>query len=207
MPDINGIEMLVRKKQLTEDEWCKLLECRRSLIKPHLKSFTLPALGDLKCMQTENSTHELSMDAPWLTGDRRFTLKTQGIFHRSRSSIVEISNSGFRASSGGCDCPDGTMYIWGLSRKGEWILAKVKFTGESGYKERGCQRAFELDIHEADIQVIIETTKSKSGEIWKVLGESISNWVAFRKELYNDAASVLRIVQIEEMALSLIALN
>ncbi|MBZ9578220.1 hypothetical protein KJA13_04325 [Patescibacteria group bacterium] len=200
--------MLVRKHPPSDEEWLDLIEARRSLIKPHLDSFTLPKLGELKCLRTESWTegHDLYdaltiRDTLTVTGDTRFSLKTQGIFRRPWSGIQRIPNSGYRAPGGGC--PDGTMYIWGLTRAGQWILAKVEFKGEPGYKKRGYERATRVHIEESDLATIIAKTKSTSEEIWRELGKAIKDWTKARHQLYRRAREIARIIRIEELALSL----
>ncbi len=206
MPSTQGMELLVRKNQLTDVEWFALLEARRSLVKPHLDTFTLPELGSLKCFRRELSfTHELRLDGPKVIGDERFSLKTQGIFRPQPWSAIErIPNSGYRPPPGGVACPDGTMQIWGLTRSGLWILAEVRFVGEDGYKERGYERAKTVEITEVNLPTIVSKTKEKPQRIWEELGKAIKEWVEFREGLYNQALNLARMVGIEELALSLI---
>lgn len=210
MPSTQGMELLVRKNPLNDKEWLNLIEARRSLIKPHLDTFTLPELGSLKCLRSELSfTHELRINNPTLlmskSGDERFSLKTQGIFRlQPRSAVEYIPNSGYRPSPGGVACPDGTMQIWGLTRSGLWILVEVRFVGEDGYKERGYERAETVEITEVNLPTIMSKTKEKPQKMWEELGKAIKGWAEFREGLYNQALNLARMVEIEELALSLI---
>lgn len=200
------LEVFVRKNRLTTEEWFDLIEDRRKLIKPHLSSFMLPELGLIKCMSNEsNFLHELRFDAPVLTGDTRFSLETQGIFCRQKwSDMVRIPNSGYCAPPGGVNCPNGTMWIWGLTCSGLWILATIGFVGESGYKDHGRERAKTVDIIETDIPMIVTKTKHSLQEIWGELGNVIKNWAEHRKTLYEQAIGFAQMVEIEEHALSLV---
>lgn len=204
MPNTTGLDLLARKKTLTTGEWHQLIEARRLLIKPHLNSFTLRELGDLECLRTETFMHSLRIDSPTITGDERFSLKTQGIFHRPSSGIQRIPNSGFRGSPGEGSCPNGTMFIWGLTRDALWILAEITFTGEAGYKRRGYERAQTVDIQESDLITIVDATKSTPIAIWEKLGEVIKSWVQFREGLYHQALELGRVVKTEELMFSLI---
>ncbi len=204
MPNTEGLELLARKKPLTAGEWHQLIEARHSLIKPHLNSFTLSELGDLKCLRTETFSHELRFDSPTLIGDERFSLKTQGIFDRPYSGIQRIPDSGFRGAPGEGSIPDGKMYIWGLTRNALWVLVEVTFKGEVRYKRRGYEKAETVDIQESDLITIVDMTKTELEEIWKHLGETVKGWVQSREHLYNVALELGRIVEIEELILSTI---
>ena len=205
MPPYKGLEMFVRRKQLTDEEWFSLIENRRELIKPHLDSFTLAELGSLKCLRSAHFSHELRLDAPALTGDKQFSLKTEGIFNAQTWSAVEkIPNSGYQPPPGGVNVRDGTMQVWGLTRSGFWILVAINFVGESGYKERGYERAKTVNITEADLPTIVAKTKEKPQQIWEDLGKTIKSWAEHRESLYNQALGFARMIEIEERIFSLI---
>ncbi len=206
MPSTKGLEVFVRKNQLADEEWFGLIEARRELIKPHLDSFTLPELGALECMRSELSfTHMLRLDISTTTGDERFSLKTQGIFHIQPWSAVErIPNSGYRPWSDYVNCPDGTMRIWGLTRSGLWVLVTIGFVGEDGYKGRGYERARAVQVAEAGLSTIVAKTKEKPQRMWEELGKVIKGFTEHRKSLYNQALNLARMVEVEELAFSLI---
>lgn len=205
MPSTKGLGMFVRKSQLSDEEWLNLIEVRRELIKPHLNSFTLPELGSLECLRRETFKHMLRLDISTTTGDERFSLKTQGIFRVQPWSAVErIPNSGYYKFFGDANCPDGTMRVWGLTRSGLWVLVTIGFVGERGYKDCGYERAKYVEIIEADLLTIITETKEKPQEMWEELGKAIKDFAEHRKCLYDQALNLLRIIQIEELAFSLV---
>lgn len=205
MPSTKGLEVFVRKNQLADEEWFGLIEARRELIKPHLDSFTLPELGMLECMQSDNFMHMLRYDVSTTTGDERFSLKTQGIFRmQSWSAVERIPNSGYCAPPGGVNCPDGTMRVWGLTRSGLWVLVTIGFVGERGYKDRGYERAKTVEIVETDLPTIAAKTNEKPQRMWEELGKVIKGFAGHRNALYNQALNLARMVEVEELALSLI---
>ena len=205
MPSTQGLEMLVRKRSLSKNDWFALVEARRSLIKPHLNTFTLPELGSLECLERESFKHDLYVDAPKVIGDKRFSLKMQGIFYSQPWSAIERDvKSGYRPGPGGVSVPNGIMQIWGLARSGSWILAEVKFVGSAGYKGRGYERAVSVSVTEMDLPTIISKAKVEPEEVWRGLGKAIEEWFDFRENLRNQAFNILRMVQIEELALSLV---
>jgi hypothetical protein len=204
MPNTEGLKLLVRKQPLTKDDWLKLIEARCALISPHLSSFTLSKLGDLECLRTElNFKHPLLDDLSHPTGDRWFSLDTQGIFCCPRSGIQRIPNSGYQAQPGGVSCPDGVMYLWGFTRDASWVLVKVRFKGEAGYKCRGYERAKEVNVEFTNLEKIITETKSTPEEIWKELGKAVKGWTKRRQQLYDKALELERVITTEELALSL----
>jgi len=206
MPSTKGLEMLVRKNELAYEEWFGLIETRRELIKPHLGSFTLPELGVLECMRSQISfTHMLRLDISTTTGDERFSLKTQGIFRMQPWSAVDrIPNSGYHAPPGYVKCLDGIMQVWGLTRSGLWVLVTISFVGEDGYKGRGYERAKTVKIIETDLPTIAAKTKEEPRQIWEELGKAVKVFAEHRKLLYSQALNVARMVEVEELAFSLI---
>jgi len=204
MPSTEGLKLLIRREKLTDKNWISLIVARHALIRSHLKSVTLPELGELKCLKTESFTHPLKEGGPTVNGYGRFSLETQGIFHKSWDSIERIKNSGHRPPPGGVHVPDGTMRIWGLTRSGEWIVATVHYVGLEGYKARGFEQATHVEIQEIDVGSLIAVTKEKPQHIWEELGKTIKAWAEWRKILYDDALNLSHMVEIEELAISLI---
>lgn len=204
MPSNEGLKLLVSKETIDEVMWYRLIQARRALIKPHLDKFTLPELGSLECLRSEvGFTHHLAMDTPTVAGDKRFSLKTQGIFDRAIHADQRIPNSGYQAESGYVSCPDGIMYVWGLTRSSDWLLIKVEFKGEPGYKNRGYERAQTVTIYEETLEAIMAVIKVEPISMWRMLGNKIKEWTEFRERLYHQALDISRIVETEELLLGL----
>lgn len=202
-----GLDLLVRKSSLTEADWVDLTEARRQLIKPHLSSFTLPTLGSLECLITvkddgsSGPRHSIQDDTDTTTGDKRFSLKTQGLFEP-----CEL-----------CDGPwyfkeFGTREMWGLTRSGLWVLATINCVGKP-YKT-GNQRtetAMTVEIAEVPLSVLITKTRceinkedpDRPSRIWYELGETIQQLEKRRFKAYEEARKLSSIVAAEETAVSL----
>ncbi|HZS43196.1 MAG TPA: hypothetical protein VFA52_03195 [Candidatus Paceibacterota bacterium] len=208
MPSINTevLEKLVRPNQPTREEWVELIEARRKLIKSHLDKFTLPTLGKLECMKSESGfCHEISFDGPTTVGNENFSLETQGIFHlQPLQAVKTVPNSGYRSYPSGPSVPNGSKVVWGLTRSGLWVLATIHFIGLPGYKERGREKAEIIEIQQANLPTIIGATEEEPQQIWEKLGEAIKRWARRREELYNQALNLARVVEIEELSVSLI---
>lgn len=199
MPSTDTLELLVRNTPLKEPDWLMLVEARRALIKPHLDSFTLPELGALECLEIGSHRHEIRLGGPEVTGNPDFSLKTQGIFDAPYSGRVSIPGSGYQNPGG--SCPDGSLQIWGLTRKGLWILAEVFFHGEAGYKDRGYERAHTVNIKEADLPTILAKTKQQPRHLWNRLADAVHGWVRAREGLYRQAQHIQRTIQLEQFVL------
>lgn len=201
MPSTNGLATLIRNTSLTREEWFELIELRRDTIRPYLDSMTLPELGDLKCLHSEGFERELRFSAATITGDKLLaSLKTQGIFFSPPSAVERIPNSGFRPEPGGCTTPNGTRWVWGLTRRGLWVLVTVTFVGEPGYKDRGSERATEINVVQSNLPAIAAKVKEEPQRMWERLGEFIKRVAAHRKALSDHAAELARMVEFEEMA-------
>jgi hypothetical protein len=201
MPSTKGLEMFLRKESLNEQEWLGLIEARRDLIKPLLNSFTLRELGALECLRSElNFTHALKQDAPEVVSDA-YSLKTQGFFQvQPWSAIKRFRDTGFQPGPAGVACPDGEMLVWGLTRDAEWVLAKIVFQGEAGYKDRGLERANRVEITSVDILTLAQRTGVSLERIWTTLGEEFEKWLEHRLSSYNELKATARIIKMEQSA-------
>jgi hypothetical protein len=109
-------EVLGRNQSLTEDMWFELVETRRELITPLLDRLTLDRLVQLPLLRNGGSQprtigHFLPYD-----DDRAVHGDYQGVF-----GDIELKGSYAADSS-------GVRHIWGLTRKGIWIVATITYT-------------------------------------------------------------------------------
>ncbi len=201
---MTGLEMLVRRFALERDEWVRLIEARRDIMKPFLASFNFPELGSFDCMRSEvSSRHMLWLDDPTLSGDSAFSLTTEGIFQvQPWEAIERIVGSGYRGDS--INCPDGVMRLWGLTRSGDWIIVTIGFIGEAGYKGRGYERARTVTVVKANLSRMFMETKEDPNTVFSRLGREIKGWAEHRERLAKQAASIACFAELEEHMLSLI---
>ena len=205
MPSTKGLEKLVRKKKLTNDEWLEMIEARRELIKPHLNSFTLPELGKLECVKSEgHHLHNLYLDLG-CESEGKFSLKTQGIFRLQPYQAVEkFPDTGHRPGPGGCPVPNSLKKVWGLTRAGQWLLVTIHCIGIPGYKGRGREQAVHIEFLESDLRNIVKLAKVKPQDILHELGDVICKFAEQRERLYEHAHNLAQMIRIEELALRLI---
>ena len=106
-PNQEGLRLLFRATPITDEDWLNLVEARKQLIKPHLDTFTLLTFGQTGCLENGTFLHSINMDSPECVGGE-FDLNTLGIFRYNWESKIKIA---------------GALYIWGLTRKAQWIVA------------------------------------------------------------------------------------
>lgn len=182
-----GLEILTRSTPLTDAEWESLIERRVERIKPHLDSMSLEKLGDTKCLMSGSSYHAIGDSTPEIVCDLPHWagLNTQGIF-------------GFSSRSKS----DGQLFIWGLTRKSPaFVLTKVEWKWESGYKGRGYERASRLTTHKTTLSEIREIGLATYKEIWERLGEAVFDWMVDRHRLLQPAEELARAFAAEDAAL------
>ena len=184
MPNSDGLRFFVRKMVLDHEGWLKLLEARRQLIKPHLDKIPLTKLSKLPCLKREYVLCDMAYSSLQNTGDPRFSLETHGIFELALHE-------------------DNARWAWGLTRDGLWVLFKVSFTRESGYKDRGADLATAIEINEIPLADLLARTGTHPETVWRRLGKVICDWTEHRRQLYHQARSVSAIVVAEEAALNI----
>jgi len=200
-----ALRILLRKNKIRKEEWLKLIEARRLLIKQHLNSFTLTELGKTKCLKKNSDRYdyklcaELDFDDPKIiSDDDRLSLDIQGIFYPQSWNKIEYD---FPPSQG---FPGGTKQIWGLARSGDWIITEVVFTGAAGYKDCKYETAKTVKIEKTNLTIIIARTGEEPIDIWRKIGEAVKNWKKKRKELYDKAREIENVIKTEDKVLSLI---
>jgi len=204
-PKTDGLAVLCRTTPLSDQEWLDTIETRRQAIKPHLDTFTLSTLGQVKCLQLENITHAISDNSPECVGGE-FDLNTQGIFRIApwNSRVLNQRESRGLNYEREFRTLGGILYIWGLTRKAQWIIASVSYICEAGYKGRGYERTTKVEIEEAMVLKILSLCNVRYEEIWRELSKEVHLWNKKREELYNTSLNLTRMCDIEELALSLI---
>jgi hypothetical protein len=189
-------EILEDKQELSLADWVDLLEARRRLIKPHLKSMQLHDLDRGSLLETrDGGFHSLFEDRPRLVKGS-LPLGTPGIFG---------SNQGY--SEHLTDIPGGRIYrwyAWALSRTGHWLLATtdVRSIKIRGRRERFEEKALRVEIRRAEIAELLERSHCTPENVLKVLGKSVNEWYAHRLELVRPALKAALVVQQDEYLLS-----
>ncbi|MCX6703696.1 MAG: hypothetical protein NTV02_03345 [Candidatus Zambryskibacteria bacterium] len=170
--------LFTETKPFSDEVWIQLLEARRKTMMPHLNSFTLPTLGGVKCVEINTSYRdELTRSNPEVTGEKELDLQVQGIFRPSLYASRVVYPKVRGQSSRGRFC------IWGLSRKGEWVVATVFYEiadSSNNRREYACR----VDINKVDLPKLVEICKCSYEEVWRELGKEVSEWHEKRRELY-----------------------
>lgn len=203
MPDkfCYGAELLLRTAPLGDEEWIQLLESRRLLLKQYLDKFSLKTLGDVGCLSSESHQHEINWDNPEVVAQDGLGLDTQGIFGRGKTVFdqIKIPSAPWSGWGPSTETVGGTVDLWGLSRKGEWIVIKVEFKKESGYKGRGYDRAVKVTIRRTTVDELAEVAGSTQ-LVWDLLGRTVAEWTDQRLRIYLQANELLAVVQAQDSA-------
>lgn len=110
----DGIKVLLGKRDITTEEWIKLIEFRVGLIKPFLNKITLQPLGNMNSgldkLGVENlyGLSKISRKIPTLSN-----LNVQGFF-KIISCWPEIGEN------------KGVFNFWGLTRTAEWMHIEME---------------------------------------------------------------------------------
>lgn len=202
----NGLSILARQNQITEEDWQKLVEARLEMIKPHLRYMTLKTLGDIRMINDYFGTHDLKSDQPTVSGGK-FSLATRGIFPNDDSWAGVASVEYDRG--GGISAIATTHKFWGLTRDIEWIAIEVYSIVERvPYKYQGRTEKIEkvktVKIVPSTISGVCVFCKRSYQDIWNRLGEIIKSWVSHRRILYEDVRELEEQVLSEEAVLKFV---
>lgn len=196
---------LSREEPLTYDEWLEIIENRRKSIESHLSTFQLTKLGNMNCLRDYGEyRHILWGDNPAVVDSGGYSLDIQGIFYEQPwKKAQRVPGSGFRAANGTW-YNDGTLLIWGLSRKGAWILAEVAFAGEPGFEKQGRERAKTVKIGEINLPDMIAATGEEPENILKKLNRAVMEWEKYREAEFHEVQRLARDAERQEDELKLI---
>ncbi len=186
LDDRRFVELLGKiKRPLPDGDWLRLIEARREFILENMGRFTLPCLGDLRCVGQGHGLHDLWTDGPAIFQLKAFRLSlgTRGIFRRSPPRFLEDFAKDF--------------YIWGLTDNGDWITGLVNLT------RSGTLKATRLHAEKVRISKLISTTKIPPPEIWAGLGRSIKEILVAMRSNMKAAEKVMEVISSQHYAMNL----
>lgn len=187
MPLANNWDSLIEKKKLTTEQWILLILDLQELIAPHIKNWKCSALKNMNVMRHEALyTSHLTLEEmcwmgePKVIAENKLSLSTRGIFFTAESNYGRISGN-------------GTRLIWGLTRSGKWILAKLEYSVASrGDKYEKSER---LWLAETDLNELVYTYGIKPQSIWDILSNEVREWNNSRERLAKESDYVFGEVQ------------
>ena len=199
MPSKNsdGLRLLVRREPLTKEDWIKMIEARRALIKPHLDSISFGTLGKFVgefysvSRPQRKSLRELFV---CLVDDGVFS--TQGHFRLMDQRWIgeEIRYEP----------------VWGLTRSGDWFYATGIYTrrfGDGNYhwQPQSFCVTDSIGIHTQNLveRLRLDVENSEEMVYWE-LEKMIKDVTEKRRCLYEELKAVRNIMMAENAALSLI---
>ena len=201
LPSEEGLKVLLRKTRLRRSDWHRLLEARRKMIRPFLNKFTLTELGSMKLIPHAFSPEQIYGN-PLVTGDEGLSLKTQGIFYAQPHDKINNGDGKFLYSVPG----KGTFLVWGISRSGEWILAEMELDSycyDLKHNHFACA-VTAIRMTKSDVATIVRKTGGNPLYMLKDIDRSIKGLTNVRGQLYEQALELVRVIEAEETAISLI---
>ena len=213
----NAFHAFVRKDPFPVSAWPDVLESRRALLREMLKSSTLPALGNVVRLRSENGQHELRDDRFSLSSAEQKLLATQGIFGRQPQGASTVFSTLFEdlpwdtflveAQKYAREHPSigpltniitgGKIVYWGLLRSGSWGIATITYDCVPGYDFRARDRAAEVELEECSVRTMIIRTRTHPLGIWRRLGDELRETVTRRAEQLESLRALEKIVDAE----------
>ena len=174
MKRTKGLEMLVRKEQLSQEEWIAIVRARRDMVLPCLNKISFKTLGDVP----DSSNHTL--------GDGNSLkewpeLAVQGVYD---SLVIR----------------KGKPSIWGFTRSGDWIFVELE-TSKDPLKNVPFEIILSI-TKSPDVSIISKKTNIHLYHFWSFLGKLIRDMVEQRKKLYQDLLSLQEQIDVEDSVYS-----
>jgi hypothetical protein len=117
-------------------------------------------------------------------GTEKYNLKSQGIFQMPLTAKMHHT-------------PPSVWLGWGLSRNGKWVFIRVDFTlivNRSPADEY--EQANAVFFEETTLQHILESVRVHPYRIWLQLHKAVTDWVAFRKLIYEKALAIKTSIEV-----------
>lgn len=186
-----GMEILTRTKILSPEEWAQFIEIyKKRYIEPYLDKFSLIKLGKFECMANGPNgyyQHGLAQDKPIVI--------TKNIL-----STTDLNVSGFFKILNYDSGNKLIKNIIGLSRSAKFLLLKVEYirtSADGGFY----QKAEQVEITEADVSFILESTKIRPEFIVNWLEEQLHIWEKKARERLKQIRSTIEMSDSLKMAL------
>jgi len=175
------IDLLVRRrleeKNLTKDDWIKLVESRVRFLKNNFKMLSLEKLSDMN-FQTRNIIFRRN-DKVINDYDLEKILRKKFIFPKTSFS-----------SDDNCNC-----YFWALSRDGEWFYIQTPFIQHS-------TKVSTIIILETFEDLLDMFPRMNPKVIFDRISDCFTETVEKRKKLYEEFQDISNCLQFENSQIS-----
>lgn len=204
-----GLPLLIRREPISDGEWLDLIEKRRSLIKPHLDVFRLAEFGRVEALANNGHLIPISFSALPCTGNRAFSLQTQGIFFvGKREKFVRDINKRWPTKKPypWQQIPERFVWVGGLTRANEWIVAKVGYRSERYHSYSGHERYRDVakcvKFWAVTLQELLQLLGITPKHLLCLLDRRIYEWEKFRYGLYLRAKEIADEARFENRLIS-----
>ena len=160
-----------KKPRLSVDTWIKVIESWGN-ITGVLPDTELTAIGSTRCLagtgdlSYEHDKHSFDIDKPRIRADKGLSRETRGLFkvgttarYNEGRKVCQLPND---------DLPQGSFPLWGLSKRGVWILARVTWVGHTYHQ------ATRVRIHRVtNLRTLMTFAGVSPRDIWELLGSAV----------------------------------
>jgi hypothetical protein len=226
-PQTAGLAILARRNPLNGENWLALLEERRRLIEPHLRSMSLKTLGDLKIVHDDvnrgagngrrlrvgamvktdwptDITIEYFQPGPFAGIEAGiYSLETRGIFADDEIFYNGHYHSEFVRSHANLPASGHVLYFWGLTRDGVWISIECVTRRFQCLRENRTE-VTKVIVTEASPLEICRLCHITLRWLWERLGDATEAWLKHRKQLMEEAETLVTTVRQENTLLSIV---
>ena len=215
------LDILARRDPITEAEWEEMIAARVRFILPFMRSLSVGTISDVRCVRVytgrlrgddyDGPDRSFADDAVELVAEAGLNKSTRGIFWSHPVDHPAESNN---------PCTDARLYhsalgreprgrsvrIWGLTRNGEWIIARLESVSnaESSDEEGYVQTPTRLIIQRCTPRYLVEAKCATFFDIWNYLRLWLMDCVHKRREVLVDLDRKIALLNTEfELAYSL----
>lgn len=178
----SALSVLLRTKRLSHEEWVDFLENVRKELNPLLDRFTLPRLGDLGCVHSEedNDRYRIIYDDA-----ERYELGLPLDTH----AIAYFVDSGRHRPSPGC--PSKTQVVWALTKASEWVIMEVTVRlVPSERKGMTRERVLGTKVSQTTLEDMLRMSGEDPFRVWRCIKMEIDSWKSKQEAKYNRVRAI-----------------
>ncbi len=181
------VGILMKEGDLEEEDWVNIVNDqveRISQPKDGIRDLPLKSLAEFDGFFLELKLNyvphrPMKNHGIKVTGDEVFSLKTKGIYNTSAGAIT---------LHGGQVPRTGEVYLWGLDKNLRWMLIKIWFKDDWGYKDSKRREITHVEIHKSSLEDLIADGSPFDGRIiWEGLGDAITEYEEFKRKRHQFA--------------------
>lgn len=200
--NLSNISMLVSRTELTAEQWGHLAESRRLALQSSLKNFSMQPLGEFGNYGEfiDFRFRALKLATQFVRADEGLSLNTPGVFEYNYNVTVEVTEfqdrDNERLQGPSCQFGHRRHFLWGLSRKAEWLSVQV-----DSYHTYSEVVAYDVDIKRVDFNTMAKAVQINPKQIILRLSKFVQHMLKRRRELLKEAEELEKFFDREDQVL------